>query len=364
MKNKLRRHGTPVAETLADCRVTRFKNKLSRLLRDQDNTGYELMFYLTQKCNLACPGCYMARVPSHGAGMLPVADAEHYMRTFQDLPQFNHSVVFSGGEIFTLPVQYLEQNIRNALQINERLQLKTNGTWAMNPKRANEIFDMLARLDVPRGMIASKEQVHEFLSQFSREYAIAHRQEILARVCTELPTLPVLDLCMSVDNMIHPAQTADWFCEIVRCVGADEKLFKNLTIKSFTFTDCVDFFAECMSQQFSEDVITNFEKHPGNVFTYNVMGAHVESYFGDFINTSEKLAPETLGHIALPTNSGENRLAFYFFPDRTVAFCTYHFQTVGRVPYVTRDGRYKSVSELKRDMFRAVVNEYCRAITR
>ncbi len=341
--------------------VNGFAKKISKTVNDKKHTSYEVLFYLTEHCNLACPGCYMNSNPARTQVALPSEDILHWMRQFSKVPNFSDSVVFTGGEIFTMDVPYLEYNIQNALDTVTTVHLKTNGVWVNNPEKSKQIWDMLRRLKVQRGLTVTQEQFHQFLSQFDRNYARAHKDEILARAWRELPTAAALDLCVSVDNKIHPKQSAQWFREVVQHVSGDEKLKNSVNVKSFTFEECRDSFVENVFQALGcEKRDSKF--HPdANVLQYKACGIPVESYFGVYQDTSAPLSPEDNADIGLcGSDRNTTRLAFYFYPDRTVSFSNPNFQPVGRVSYVDARGRYKSLRQLRLEMVDAMVAEYRR----
>ncbi len=345
-------------------RVNSFAENLSGIMNDQNNSQYELLFYMTRRCNLMCPGCYMMGQGASDTRTMDSADIDFYVNEFKKERRFKNSVVFSGGEIFVLPTKYLEYNISHTLNTNGALHLKTNGSWIENKYHSDEIFEMMSGLNVPRGLYVDDTQIHAYLTKFSKKYIEKNRQKVLERMMAELPTVSALDLCMSVDNKIHPEKSADWFCDIVRRVGGDKKLAKNLNIKSFSFVDTIDFFDNHVMERLKRSIKQYTENINVALLEYNVGHAHVESYFGPFVDVRRPFEPETMLKVGKDTGDDGHRVVFHFFPDKTVAFCTDNFHFVGRVPYVTMRGRYKSVAELRHDMFNRVVDEYRYAIKR
>ncbi len=344
-------------------RVAMFELKLFNVLYDKHNLQYETLFYLTEHCNLRCPGCYMHAGPNVDKKLLPTHDIEHFLHAFKRLDNYNRAAVFSGGEIFTAPTNYLEYNIQNALDSVDHLQLKTNGSWINNKTRADEIFKMLGDFNVPRGLVVTDEQIKEFLSRFKLWYRLTHRNQIREQLFQEFPTVPALDLCVSVDNKIHPAKSAYWFREIANRVARDENLSKNISLKTFSFVESQNFFIDKVLVPMRER-ISDMMRHSDGLFSYSIDGVDVLSFFGEFTDVSKPASPADATNIGVMGPDGKMRIVFYFYPDRTVSFCSDDYRDVGRISYVDSRGGYKCFDQLRREMMSTMVDQYRRQISR
>lgn len=55
----------------------------------------------------------------------------------------------------------------------------------------------------------------------------------------KLPTTLCLSMAVSVDDKLHPAQSADWFVKIADPITNDKKLRRGVNLKTFTLSDSV-----------------------------------------------------------------------------------------------------------------------------
>ncbi len=341
-----------------------FDKKVSQLADNFDSKyDAEVVFYLTRGCNLACPGCYMNKGKVCKAkDFIPADDVHYYINEFSNLDNYNEAAVFSGGEIFTTPVKYLEHTIQGALDYQIRAHLKTNGQWITDKNKSDEILQMLSGLRAPLLMDAEDPLVNEYFSRYSPEYIKSHWSKILETLRREHLVRNSLDLCVSVDDKIHPAQSAKWFTNIAEKISSNSKLSRKIALKSFSFTDSYEFFMRgVIRNSHVSNVDFNYDTQICS-FSFNDMPIY--SWFGDFINITPTCDPNDIGDIALPSDSGRARLVFFFYPDGTAGFETMGYKSVGRVPYKTRGGEYKDFNRLFSDMRRALVNDYSRAISR
>ena len=67
----------------------------------------------------------MRSSPNVSQNVLPYADLKFYLDEFDKVPAFTNSVVFSGGEIFTAPINYVRACADMVLGRGLELQLKT-----------------------------------------------------------------------------------------------------------------------------------------------------------------------------------------------------------------------------------------------
>ena len=63
-------------------KVQDYASKVSNIIYDTANYETEVLFYLTQHCNLVCGGCYMQAGPDVPCNTLPVSDLSFYLSEF------------------------------------------------------------------------------------------------------------------------------------------------------------------------------------------------------------------------------------------------------------------------------------------
>lgn len=347
-------------------KLKNYADKISKIVYDEAQYEIEALFYLTRHCNLTCPGCYMRGSPYQSRDVLPGKDVKFYLDEFTKVPNFTESVVFSGGEIFTAPINYVEYNAHQVLDRGWALQLKTNGSWVQNTQTRDSVLAMLRRLQPHRGLRATDADVKRFLGRVPRGvWRILGRDLTRVLMYQALPTAPMLDMAVSVDDKLHPAQSADWFNEIAQIITTDRRLRDKVNLKTFTLTDSVPFFEKNVLNS-GKLKIENFCKRDNKALsTYTVNGRRVESYVGNFVDTAHIQAGEKLSNIVVPAiGDGAGRLVYCFYPDRTVGFDCNYLESVGRVPYIDEKGEYKSINRIRRDIYTQLVQEYGRAISK
>lgn len=294
-----------------------FVNNLLSILFAGNDIKISLHFYMTHYCNLRCPGCYMAAGPHRSQAVISLRDIDFYMRQFSKISDFDKNVVFSGGEIFTLSLDYLQYNIQNALDLGMNTEVKTNGTWVRSGRRADKIFDMLRGLKM--------------------------RQP--------------LDMAVSVDNKIHPAYSADCFVDIATRLAGDDKLSKNIILKSFSFIESAQFF---QSHVFNRLTVRDFSDFSDCICTYRVGKLRVGSVFGNFIDSTAPQSAVDASNIVYSAFGDDAVVTFFFHPDGTVGFENAALQSVGRVPYIDAHGKYKSPECLVNEMAVKMIQDYAR----
>ena len=110
--------------------------------------------------------------------------------------------------------------------------------------------------------------------------------------------------------------------------------------------------------------VQNFEKMPQKwAATYTINGARVESYVGDFVDVGAVPDIKKLSEIVLPPiAAARGRLVYCFYPDGTVGFDCNYLESVGRVPFKTDKGEYKSFAKIQKDIHQKLVLDYACAI--
>ena len=335
--------------------VFEYSEEVSDILCNVNHYDVEALFYLTQHCNLACNGCYMGGSPNKSKDVLPTLDIDFYINELKKIPNFSRTVVFSGGEIFTAPIEYVERNARMVLDAGCALQIKTNGSWVQDADKRDQVLGMLRRLEPWYGSLNYEYSINDIVAnvpKYLRNLAGAVRWN-------KVVTVPALDLAVSVDNILHPAKSADWFCDIVNTVTADSELAHKVNLKSFGFFQSADFFCDKVFRG-NKMKITHLGAHSDiPMCKYRVNGARVESYFGDFVNVNAVNKISKLSNFVMcPIGPSQGRLIYCFYPDETVGLDCLYLESVGRVPYIGADGKYKSMNQINKDIHDKLVADY------
>lgn len=353
--------------TVADSqKVKNYASKISDVIYDTENYETEVLFYLTQHCNLACNGCYMHAGPDVPRYTLPISDIAFYLSEFGKVPNFTHGVVFSGGEVFTAPINYVEAAAHNVLDRGWQLQFKTNGSWVENPQRRDAVLTMLRRLQPHRGLCATSEQIGHFLGRIPKPIARLLGRDVIKRwIYYKLPTVSMLDMAVSVDDLLHPAKSAQWFADIAKLITTDKRLRNKVNVKSFTLNESVGFFEKYVLNNPQLNAKNLVQPSNKKVACYDINGCGIESYFGDYVDVGNVPQVDKLSNIVMPSlGDSAGRLVYCFYPDKTVGFDCYYLESVGRVPYIDAQGRPKSFARLQRDMYTQLVLDYARAISK
>ena len=347
-------------------KVQDYASKVSNIIYDTANYETEVLFYLTQHCNLVCDGCYMQAGPDVPRNTLPVSDLSFYLSEFDKVPNFTHGVVFSGGEVFSAPINYVEAAAHNVLDRGWQLQFKTNGSWVQNPQKRDAVVAMLGRLQPHRGLCATEDEVLQFLRRIPKPIARVLGPKILEMwMYHKLPTTSMLDMAVSVDDLLHPAKSAQWFVDIAELITSNRRLRNKVNLKTFTLNESAGFFENYVlgnPQLGATNVVRAKNK---NALRYDINGCRAEAYFGDYVDVGKVSPVDKLSNIVMPSlGDSAGRLVYCFYPDKTVGFDCYYLESVGRVPYVDGQGRRKSFARLQRDMYTQLVLDYARAISK
>ena len=342
--------------------VKKFADYASSVIYDDSGYELDLQFYLTKKCNLASPGCYVASSPRVSGDVLPTYDAEFYLKEFEKVPQFTESVVLTGGEIFTAPIGYVEWISHQVLDRGWGLQLKTNGSWVRDEYMHNAVPAMLRRMNPGRGLIATKEQVSKFFENKPKWLLrLLGRDVVRQWLYKSLPTTSMLSMAVSVDDKLHPEKSVQWLGDIVNIMGADKNLAKKVDLKTFTVADSRSFFEKNVIN--GPGCVVKDRKNDGNLVKCELNGVPVESYFGDFVGVNKISEKEKIENFVLPAlGEAKGRLVYCFYPDKTVGLDSCYLQSVGRVPYIGTDGLWKSFNKIRRDIYTQLVLDYQKAI--
>ena len=343
-----------------DFKVREFSEAVSQKIYGDGKT--ELQFYMTEACDLRCPGCYRFSGATHYGAPLPSADIREYVNQFKAEPTFNDSVCFSGGEVFGVSLDKLESDIRYVLGAGCTLQVKTNGTWVKNPQKADQIFKMLRGLSVGYGISGDEEDFKyafgndSMLRRIPKWASILARMRILYRAKQNYLLTPKLSLCMSVDNMIHPTESADWYLKIAERIGGDKKLRRKVACAFFCFQECADYAVDNILNNASLD--KKILKADNHYCKFLLNGVPNYAFFGYYKDMGEIVRPDDLADISCSYVGGYgNRTVWFFHPNQTVSFEA-DLIPVGRVSYLDKNGKYKSVAQLRDEMAARLVADY------
>ena len=343
-----------------------FSRSVSNVLNNTQDYDLDLQFYMTNHCNLSCPGCYMHANPKLSRNIITSGDVDFYLNEFSTVPGFYETVVFTGGEIFNEALINLEGSAHNVLDRGWHLQLKTNGSWVAKPELRNSVLRMLDRLQPGRGMLASQEEMEKFLSCFPKRFLrLLGRDNVKKLLFKFMPTASLLDLAVSVDDKLHPVQSADWFADIANMLSYDKDLRNKINLKTFTLYDSYDFFVNhVLKNPKIKSAVKNVKSHPeSGCMTYTVNGKMVESFFGDFVDTAKVPEFKKISEFVLPSVDGDTngRLVYCFHPDRTVGLDSCYLETVGRVPYIDENGKRKTFAQINEDIQKKLIQDYHQA---
>lgn len=339
---------------------TEYSKYISDIIYDTQNYEVEMLFYLTRHCNLKCPGCYMQSSPETQKSILSLDDLDFYLNEFNNIENFTQSVVFSGGEIFTAPIEYIKKCSDNVLNRGWELQIKTNGTWVQDKQKSGDILKMLRQLKPLHGYVASEQEIQNTIKKYPR-WLLNICGNILIK--KHLTKSSALSMAISVDDKLHPAQSADWFIKIANAITADKKLRKNVNLKTFTFFESVPLLESRVLNN-PELHIKNFELFENKqAARYTIKDTPVESYVGEFIDVKSIPTITKLSEIAVsPIGDAKGRLVYCFYPDGTVGFDCNYLESVGRVSYINKNKEHKTFKQIQHDIHKQLVNDYTRAI--
>ena len=322
----------------------------------------ELQFYLTERCDLACRGCYMNASPAAAPDQLPAEHVLQILKAFGKLDGFNNTVAFTGGEARLIGTGKLGGILQSTLDMGVAAELKTNMAWVPNPKKSGEMFDMLSNLKVPWSIhITTEAEFTNYIRKLVTENPGATKEEIIKKCDAEYPPAPMLTLAGSVDNLIHPAKSAEWFATLAKRIATDEKLRNNMNLGVSVFNDSFDWFLDTVIKN-PELGCRDFNRR-GNRFGFSIDGYKIVGLRDKFLNPKDPEDPEDMWRVVFNGGKkGIGRLVLYFYPDQTVGFETHGLHSVARVPYLTRNGKVKDWNTMANDMLIQLMNDYMAAV--
>jgi hypothetical protein len=196
-------------------------------------------------------------------------------------------------------------------------------------------------------LAANENQIREWLGTQPRWlFRILGRDVLRWWMYKKLPTTSLLSMAVSVDDRLHPAQSADWFVQIADLITKDKQLRKKVNLKTFTLSESVPLLESRILNNPQLNV-QNFEKIPQKwAAKYTINGVRVESFVGDFVDVGAVPVVKKLQEIVMPpVGNARGRLVYCFYPDGTVGFDCNYLESVGRVSYRDADGKCKSLGQ-------------------
>jgi len=329
-----------------------------------DDYVISAVFYLTQHCNLACPNCYMHSSPNVEKTQIPTDDIKFYLGELKTLPNFLPGVAFAGGEIFTLSLSYIKENIENAFAQDIGIELKTNATWAMNPEHKQNVFNMVREINMPKHLFSidpdilkyfiSKKMTQDDKKRF-RRYRLFHRNfesrtDYMVNLAKDKYHIDLryspLTMGISVDNdVIHNVAISNNACStVLNDVLNDDELRQRISLGCITVVDEDDYSVPQeinMVDGYGFYITRDKKRNPAD-----------KNYFdGEWM---QKPLYNEKGKLIAP-----GRINLWFRPDRTISLeSELNYQPIGRVSYIKSNGDYKKMPAIIDDITRQLMMDY------
>lgn len=341
--------------------MAHFFKLINRELVEQE-FQFEQQFYLTQTCDLACPGCYMRSSPSVPRAEIPVSHIEQLVENANLYPNFSHRVCITGGEARLIGTQKLGNVLQSVMDRGCMPELKTNGAWVAKPELADEMYTMLGNLRVPRGRVANSQQEIDLstareLKKLSYIDDLQIQLKIINdKINQKFPIVPGMSVCMSVDNKIHPEKSADWFIDFADKSTTLPELANNYDIGVVTFNDSMQWFHRNVI--FNEKVEFTDCYRLNDRFSFKCRGKKIEGLQQEYHDVNQNITPCEMHKLTFQENINmPRRLVLYYYPDQTASFSLYGEKIVGRVPYI-KNGKIMPLDTLLNDMVQKLMAEY------
>lgn len=126
----------------------------------------DLYFIITRKCSARCKHCYLDAGPEHRDTTISKKD---FKKVIDNLPKISLSLCLSGGEVFSIKdklfdyLKYIqEENDEREFdgQGKIKVELQTNGFWAVDDDKIKSVLFDLLSLDVKDFDITSMDKYH------------------------------------------------------------------------------------------------------------------------------------------------------------------------------------------------------------
>ncbi|MCL2748493.1 MAG: hypothetical protein FWE50_00235 [Alphaproteobacteria bacterium] len=325
----------------------------------------ELEFYITNRCNLSCKSCYMNASPDCPDDQIHISDIKKIIRAFKKVPNFQDKIRISGGEASIIGARKLGNILQSVINMGTSPQLNTNMAWIQDKHKSAEMLKMLSSLKVPKVITYNYEgEIQQYMEKLAHELDIttepAKRKKLFNQKFKQAyPEIPVLALCTSVDNLLHPAESAEWFKQMIKIISKSKKLQNNLIFGLITLT--MDWFEKEILQD-PEMNCSDFNQ-TGSRFNFKCHGQKIMGARHDFYDPKTLIDAESMKDIIYKSvNNYCYELVLHFYPDKTIGFEDFCLRSIARVPYLTEKGNMKSWNRLRQEMFSKLVEEYAERI--
>lgn len=341
-------------------KVFEFALYINQTLMYRCDYDISLYFHLIDWCNCSCMGCYRGCSPSASKDTVPVADVEHLVNIFNKLPNFDKRVAVSGGEPSALPAHDLERVLQIPMDADCCVDFITNGSWACDPVKSRQIFKMLSNLRVPKAHHdMDYDEILEIIKLRIPEWNSLTRPE-KRRKYNEIVSCPALALVMSVDNLIHPPQSAEWFVAVAKKVTKTPKLSRRVGLNAATFTNCEEWFRK--------SVLNNPELNcsdiwkDGEKMSLKINGISSLTFFQTFGDPADETETSSMMGQILAAGRKSANMMYCVWPDRTIGFQNELGKPIGRVSYIDDNDGYKDIETLRKEMAIELTSGYAKKI--
>ena len=340
--------------------VASFAKKVVYQIFEQDN-DLDLQVYLTDKCDLSCSGCYMQ---CNGApSIVPNADILKIVNELNKQQNYSRKVCITGGEARMVGTKNLKGILQSVMDINNTVELKTNAKWVQNKKESDEMYNMLAGLKVKQYITYVNEaDMGNYVKFLKSDKSLPtdetqRNAEVRKRFYEKYPLIPGLSMGISVDNFIHPVQSAKWFKKLAGTVTTDAALYNNVKLGVSTFKNSMDWFRKEIFHD-TELNCTDISE-TAHRFNFKVNNQEIIGLQGTFVDTTKAKELDDMWKISYTDSETQiSHMILYVYPDCTIGFETHGLKSVGRVPYLTKSGKIKDLNTLLNDMLVKIVVEF------
>ncbi len=281
-----------------------------------------LHFYMTYRCNLACPLCYMQASPKRPIDHIPAADAVHFINYFNNVPGYAKVICCSGGEPLMMPLNELEVVLRTGIENGLFVALKTNGFWAKSNFKSEQVYNMLSSV---------------LRDADGRKNPSGDRP---------------LQIDISVDDVIHPKESVDCFNEIATRISNDKKLANNIHLYLMSFAQSTNLV--CDKIIFNKKIGASNPRHAGGITKFEVGDLAVSA---DLRGGSVYQIGPIKSSRELETVFEDKFLWLIVHPNGMIGLEADQGKNCAMVPYKIGE-QYKDWATLRTDMLNQLVAEY------
>ena len=284
-------------------------------------------------------------------------DILHYVRHFKEVENYSHKISITGKEPTSRPIDELERVIQKALNTDTAVELRTNAAWVHDKKKAEDVWNMLSTLKVPK-----KKPYNDIEIAWS---VVARLPSIIARLEEEgvpeeernkeidksykeaFPDIPLFTLSIFVDNTIHDPRCMHYFEDVVSRITNTPELSDKINLQILTLHESWDWFRDRIfgnKKLNCTDIVKN-----GQQFKFKQNGYTIT---GTVYHTKGVSAIPMLKEGMFKNNGEKRQMVLHFYPDQKVSFGSF-----GLVSYINDSGKYKPWETLRKDMAIQVIKE-------